>query len=160
MSIQLTQRPNKIDISYSEEPRAIDIIYTGNFSVYVNGNTISSFNSTRMIIAFLEPPSDELLLYYGQLDIKELKAYNSDGKAISISYSTENDIIDNIRTDIDKMSSKIESYNRYKYYGSSIDPILSYSVNNEIKYINNKAQLIKEEDLKDNQKKILNRIRR
>ena len=160
MSITLTQNTTSINISYTEEPCAIEIFYKGKFTGYVNGNTIAGLNTERIIIAFLDKPSEELIYYYGSMDIKKLKAYNKNGDRIAITYKVNNDIIKNINTNFEDMTMKPEKFNRPKYFKDVKDPVIAFVSNGEERYMDSKAKLVTEENLKLNQKTMIRKVRR
>ena len=158
--IQLTQRPEQVDISYNAEPRALDIRFQGNFSALVNGNTITGINDSRMIIVFFEPPTNELFYYSGSLNIKGLEAFSKNGERIPISYDVSNDLVQNINTKVEDMTTIVDDYNTPKYYGQIKEPIVAYHINNELKYTKNGKALVDEDDLKTSQKMVIANFRR
>ena len=157
MSITLTQRVQEINIKYTEEPVALEILYAGSFVGEVLGNTISSMNNKKIIIVFLSPPEKTLIQYYGNLKIRSIKAYGKKNQTIKVKTMRINDNVNNITSKWNESTTTYENYNQSNKYVPKIKSIISCTINGNKSY-SDIGGFGGEKKLESNQKNILNRI--
>jgi len=158
VSITFTQRINEINIEYTNEPMAMEILYSGTFAGEVLGNTVTGMNNKKIIIVFLSPPEETLMIYKGNFNISQIKAYNKNQELIEVNRNIITDDIENIRSKWEESTMKYENYNESNKYYPRIEHIIASTLNDEKRYANVKGN-ITEDKLRGNQKRILNRIR-
>ena len=155
--IKLTQRQNEININSQIKIKSIQFDYNGSFVAEVLGNCDVEINYNNIVINYLEKPPEVIIVYEGDLKIKNILAYDDNNNATKVTYNFKSDEWRNVSADYSNNTTKWRDYTDTFFYARPVKTLISYTKNNYKKYKNAKGQFLTDLERMENKK--LNRIR-
>ena len=139
MIVKLIQRVNEINLENSDTIKSFEIRYSGSFVGDVMGNTKVKLTRNKIFIEYIETPGDMLMIYEGNLSMRQITAYNIEGAKVDVRKSIKSDEWKKVSAEYDTSTSKWTDYNETIKYPKSVKTMVAYTLNGSKRVINSKG---------------------
>ena len=156
--MKLLQTKNEINVDNLGKIKILIIKYSGSFTAEIIPDAFVSINKKKLTIVFNSTGNnDTLMYYYGNLNIREVKAILKTGGIVKVRKVTKSDIVNKITSKWSTSTMEYTDYNQSLGYSGSQETLISYTYKGDRVYKNYKNEYI--ENINQTKSKKLNKIR-
>ena len=137
--VKLIQRANEINLENADTVKSFEIKYSGSFVGEVLGNAEVKLTRNKIFIEYIEPPSEMLMIYMGNLRIMQIMAHNNEGEKVDVWKSIKSDEWKKVKARLDTSTSKWTDYNETIKYPKSVKTMVAYTLNGSKRAKNSKG---------------------